>query len=91
MQMFNVSYYVKGIRLFQQKNMWKELTSQNESISLHMHKQNPLEQAPNLYFSIINDHLVDISVLATFDEIPALPVQDIKEKPKRSRTEERTL
>ena len=38
--------------------------------------------APSPYFSIINVHLVDINVFAKFDEIPSLPVQDIKEKPK---------
>ena len=35
-----------------------------------------------LYFSIINVHLVDSNVFAKFDEIPSLPVQVIKEKPK---------
>ena len=40
------------------------------------------ELAPSPYFSIINVHLVDINVFAKFDEIPSLPVQVIKEKPK---------
>ena len=39
------------------------------------------ELALSPYFSIINVHLVDINVFAKFDEIPSLPVQDIKEKP----------
>ena len=33
-------------------------------------------------FSIINVHLVDINVFARFDEIPSLPLEDIKERPK---------
>ena len=37
---------------------------------------------PYPYFSIINVHLVDINVFAKSDEIPSLPVQVIKEKPK---------
>ena len=40
------------------------------------------ELAPRPYFSIINVHLVDINVFAKSDEIPSLPVQVIKEKPK---------
>ena len=40
------------------------------------------ELAPSPYFSITNVHLVDINVFAKFDEIPSLPVQAIKEKPK---------
>ena len=41
-----------------------------------------LELAPSPYFSIINVHLVNINVFAKFHEIPSLPVQVIKEKPK---------
>ena len=33
----------------------------------------------------MNVQPVDINVFAKFDEIPSLPVQDIKEKPKRRR------
>ena len=40
------------------------------------------ELAPSPYFSTINVHLVDINVFAKSDEIPSLPVQVIKEKPK---------
>ena len=40
------------------------------------------ESAPSPYFSIINVHLVDINVFAKSDEIPSLPFQVIKEKPK---------
>ena len=40
------------------------------------------ELAPSPYFSIINNHLVAINVFAKSDEIPSLPVQVIKEKPK---------
>ena len=40
------------------------------------------ELAPSPYFSIINVHLVDINVFTKSDEIPSLPVQVIKEKPK---------
>ena len=40
------------------------------------------ELAPSPYFYIINVHLVDINVFAKFDEIPLLPIQVIKEKPK---------
>ena len=36
--------------------------------------------APSPYFSIMNIYLVDINVFAKLDEIPSLPVQDIKEK-----------
>ena len=38
--------------------------------------------APSPYFSIINGHLVDMNVFTKSDEIPSLPVQVIKEKPK---------
>ena len=34
------------------------------------------------YFSIINVHLVDTNVFAKYNDIPTLPVQVIKEKPK---------
>ena len=40
------------------------------------------ELAPSTFYSNTNVHLVDINVFAKFDEIPSLPVQDIKEKPK---------
>ena len=40
------------------------------------------ELAPSPYVSLINVHLVDINVFAKSDEIPSLPVQVIKEKPK---------
>ena len=40
------------------------------------------ELAPSPYFSIINVHLMDINVFTKSDEIPSLPVQAIKEKPK---------
>ena len=37
--------------------------------------------APSPFYSNTNVHLVDINyVFAKFDEIPSLPVQDIKEK-----------
>ena len=60
---------------------------------LSIHKQNVLritkgnkltltEFAPSPYFSITNVHLVDNNVFAKCDEIPSLPVQVIKEKPK---------
>ena len=38
--------------------------------------------APSPYFSIMNVCLEDINVFARFDEIPSLPVENIKEKPK---------
>ena len=42
-----------------------------------------MELAPSpFYYSNTNVHLVDINVFAKFDEIPSLPVQDIKENPK---------
>ena len=40
------------------------------------------ELAPIPYFSIINNHLVDINVFAKFDKIPSLPAQVINEKSK---------
>ena len=40
------------------------------------------ELAPSPYFSVINVHLVDMNVFTKSDEIPSLPVQVIKEKPK---------
>ena len=43
------------------------------------------ELALSPYFSITNIHLVDINVVAKFDEMPSLPVQVIKEKPKGRR------
>ena len=59
--------------------------------ALSMHKQNAvritkdnnsteLAQSPFCYNT--NVDLVDVNLLAKFDEIPLLPVQDIKEKPK---------
>ena len=36
------------------------------------------ELAPSPFYSNTNVHLVDINVFANFDEIPSLPVQDIK-------------
>ena len=42
----------------------------------------PTELASCAYFFIINVQFMDIKVVAKFDEIPPLPVQDIKEKPK---------
>ena len=59
--------------------------------ALSMHKQNALritkgnkstELAPSLFYSNTNVHFVDINMFAKFDEIPTLPVQDIKENPK---------
>ena len=44
-----------------------------------------VELAPSPYFSMINVYLEDINVFARFDEIPSLPVENIKEKPKRCR------
>ena len=44
-----------------------------------------VELAPSPYFSMINVYLEDINVFARFDEIPSLPVENIKEKPKRRR------
>ena len=41
-----------------------------------------IELAPSPYFSIISVHLVDINVFTKSDEIPSLPIQVIKEKPK---------
>ena len=38
------------------------------------------ELAPSPFYSNTNVHLVDINVFAKFDEIPSLPVQDIKKK-----------
>ena len=40
------------------------------------------ELSPSPFYSNTNVHLVDIYVFAKFDEIPSMPVQDIKEKPK---------
>ena len=40
------------------------------------------ELAPGPFSSNTNVRLVDINMFAKFDEIPSLPVQDIKEKPK---------
>ena len=89
MQMFNVSVLCKqSIILFQQK-LWYKL------ISLHMHylfinKMHQelqraitlIELVPSPFYSNTNVHLVDIKVFAKSDEIPSLPVQGIKEKPK---------
>ena len=59
--------------------------------ALSMHKQNALritkgnnsiELAPSPFYSNINIDLVDVNVFAKSDEIPSLPVQDIKEKRK---------
>ena len=40
------------------------------------------ELTPSPFYSNTNVHLVDINVFAKSDEIPPLPVQDIKEKAK---------
>ena len=57
--------------------------------ALSMHKQNSLRITkgnnshrigPKPFFSIINVYLEDISVFARFDEIPSLPVENIKKK-----------
>ena len=59
--------------------------------ALSIHKQNALritraitltELASSPFYANTNVHLVDINMFAKFDEIPSLPVQDIKEKPK---------
>ena len=42
----------------------------------------PTKLASSSNFSIINVHLVDTNAFAKFDEIPSMPVQVIKEKPK---------
>ena len=76
----------QSIRLFQQK-LWCM------SISPHMHYlcinkihselQRAItltELAPSPFYSNTNVHLVDINVFVKFDEIPSLPVQDIKDK-----------
>ena len=55
---------------------------------LSIHKHSELQRAiiltklaPNSFFySNTNVHLVDINVFAKSDEIPSLPVRDIKEK-----------
>ena len=95
MQMFNVSILCRqSNQLFHQKP-WYEL------IGMHMHYlcikkiHEELQRAttlteltPSPYFSIINTYPEDINVFARSDEIPSLPVQDIKEKPKsRGQTE----
>ena len=41
-----------------------------------------IELASNPFYSNTNVHLVDINAFVKFDEIPLLPVPDIKEKPK---------
>ena len=43
------------------------------------------ELAPSPFYSNTNVHLVDINVFAKFDEIPSLPVQDIKKKKTKCR------
>ena len=68
--------------------------------ALSMHKQNPLsitraitliELDPNSYFFIINVYLEDINVFARSDEIPSLPVENMKEKPKCCRWTDRGM
>ena len=41
-----------------------------------------IELAPSPFSSNTNVHFVDINMFAKLDEIPSLPAQDIKEKPK---------
>ena len=90
-QMFNVSILCKhSIRLFQQM-LWYKLISPHMHYlcilnKMHYELQRAItliEMAPGPFYSNTNVHLVDISVFAKFDEIPSLPVQDIKEKLKR--------
>ena len=56
--------------------------SQTDRLRITKGNNSIKELASSPYFSIVNVHLVDINVLAKFDEIPSLPVQVIKEKPK---------
>ena len=56
-----------------QKINFLRITKGNNSNSL----------VPIPYCSILNVHLVDINVFAKLDEIPFLPFQDIKKRPKR--------
>ena len=80
-QMFNVSIVcMKSIRLFQQKLWYKLKSLQN---ALRITKGNNSNRiSPYPFYSNINVHLVDINMFAKFEEIPSMPVQDIKEKPK---------
>ena len=56
--------------------------SQTDRLRITKGNNSITELAPSPYFSIINVHLEDINAFAKFDEIPSLPVQVIKEKPK---------
>ena len=60
----------------------KNIYALTKSISNYKGQYLLTELAPYPYFSIVNVHLVDINVLAKFDEILSMPVQYIKEKPK---------
>ena len=63
--------------------LFKILRKNQNVVDKELQKEITLtELVPSPYFSIINVHLVDINVFAKHDEIPLLPVQDIKENPK---------
>ena len=78
----------QSIRLFQQK-LWYKLISPHMHYlcinKMHQELQRAItltELAPSPLYSNTNVHLVDSNVFAKSDDIPSLPVQDIKEKPK---------
>ena len=51
----------------------------SESLSKLQRAITLTELAPTPFYSNTNVHLMDINVIAKFEEIPLLPVQDIKE------------
>ena len=87
--MFNVSTLCKqSIRLFQLKLWYKLISPRMHYLcinKMHQELQRAItltELAPSPFYSNTNVHLMDKNVFAKFDEIPSLPVQDIKERPK---------
>ena len=63
--------------------LFKILRKQQNVMDKELRRAITLTQlAPSPYFSIINAHLVDINMFTKSDEIPLLPVQVVKEKPK---------
>ena len=78
----------QSIQLFQQKAMVQvgfpvyALSTHKQNASRITKGNNSNRISPSHFYSITNVHLVDSNVFAKFDEIPSLPIQDIKVKTK---------
>ena len=63
--------------------LFKILRKNQNAVDKVLQRAITLTELPIAFFySNTNVHFVDFNMFAKFDEIPSLPVQDIKEKPK---------